>query len=62
MDKTMNRKTRNEVLGKMKRRYGTAGTEHKSKLLDQAQELFGYHRKAAFGRCGHPQCSLGRGF
>jgi len=43
----MSQKTRKEVLTKMRRRYRTAGTEHKGKLLDQAQELFGYHRKAA---------------
>ena len=47
MDKTMSRKTRKEVLAKMRRRYRTAGMEYKKKLLDQAQELFGYHRKAA---------------
>jgi len=47
MDKTMSRTTRKEVLAKMRRRYRTAGTEYKTKLLDQAQELFGYHRKAA---------------
>ena len=43
----MSQKTRKEVLGTMRRRYGTAGKEYKKKLLDQAQELFGYHRKAA---------------
>jgi hypothetical protein len=47
MDKTMSQKTRKEILAKMRRRYRTAGQEHKRKLLDQAQELFGYHRKAA---------------
>lgn len=43
----MSQRTRKEVLAKMKRRYRTAGMEHKTKLLDQAQALFGYHRKAA---------------
>jgi hypothetical protein len=47
MDKTMSQPTRTEVLEKLRRRYETAGMEHKSKLLDQAQELLGYHRKAA---------------
>jgi hypothetical protein len=47
MDKTMSQKTRKEVLAKMRRRYRSAGQEYKRKLLDQAQELFGYHRKAA---------------
>ena len=39
--------TRNEVKQKLRRRYQNAGAEHKRKLLDQAQELLGYHRKAA---------------
>lgn len=47
MDKGMSQKTRNEVLNKLRRRYERAGKEHKKKLLDQAQELLGYHRKAA---------------
>jgi hypothetical protein len=47
MDKTMSQRTRKEVLSKLRRRYGTAGREYKRKLLNQAQELLGYHRKAA---------------
>jgi hypothetical protein len=47
MDAAMNQRTRKEVLNKLKRRYQSAGLEHKTKLLDQAQELLGYHRKAA---------------
>jgi hypothetical protein len=47
MDKSMSKRTRIEVLKKLRRRYETAGAEHKRKLLDQAQELLGYHRKAA---------------
>ncbi len=47
MDATMSQKTRKEVLEKLRRRYLNAGLEHKAKLLDQAQELLGYHRKAA---------------
>jgi hypothetical protein len=47
MDKTMSKRTRIEVLQKLRRRYEAAGAEHKRKLLDQAQELLGYHRKAA---------------
>jgi hypothetical protein len=35
------------VLGKLRRRQQGAGLEHKSKLLDQAQELLGYHGKSA---------------
>ena len=47
MDNTMSKLTREEVLMKFRRRYETAGQEHKRKLLDQAQELLGYHRKSA---------------
>ena len=43
----MSQPTRNEVLQKLRRRYERAGLEHKGKLLDQAQELLGYHRKSA---------------
>jgi hypothetical protein len=47
MDKMMSPTTREDVLGKLRRRYENAGLKYKSKLLDQAQELLGYHRKAA---------------
>ena len=47
MDKTMSQPTRSEVLEKLRRRYQSAGLEHKRKLLDQAQDLLGYHRKSA---------------
>ena len=43
----MSQTTRKEILERLRRRYRSAGTEHKGKLLDQAQELLGYHRKAA---------------
>jgi hypothetical protein len=47
MDKSMKQSTRVQVLEKLRRRYTTAGVEHKRKLLDQAVELLGYHRKSA---------------
>jgi hypothetical protein len=47
MDKTMSQSTRKEVLMKLRQRYQSAGAMHKRKLLDQAQQLLGYHRKAA---------------
>src|SRR5262245_8718207 len=47
MDKGMSQNTRKEVLHKLRRQYGRAGKEYKRKLLDQAQELLGYHREAA---------------
>lgn len=43
----MSQKTRKEILEQLRRRYRNAGLEHKGKLLDQAQELLGYHRKSA---------------
>ena len=43
----MSQSTRKEVLVKLRQRYQSAGATHKSKLLDQAQQLLGYHRKAA---------------
>lgn len=59
MDKTMSKTTRNEVLKKLRRRYLTAGPEHKRKLLDQAQELLGYHRKAAIRSLRAPTIERG---
>jgi hypothetical protein len=59
MDKTMSQPTKTEVLGKLRRRYASAGLEHKIKLLDQAQELPGYHRKAAIRAMRGPQAASG---
>ena len=39
--------TRDEVLGKLRRRYQGAGQPHRKKLIDQAVEMLGYHRKSA---------------
>ena len=50
----MSQSTRVEVLKKLRWRYESAGAEHKRKLLDQAQELLGYHRKAAIRALGQP--------
>lgn len=47
MDSDMSHTTKNELLSKLRRRYLNAGPTYKRKLLDQAQELFGYHRKSA---------------
>ena len=41
------------------RRYETAGAEHKRKLLDQAQELLGYHRKSAIRALRAPEVERG---
>ena len=44
---------------KLRRRYETAGAGHKRKLLDQAQELLGYHRKAAIRAMRRPAAVRG---
>ena len=51
----MSKETRNEVLTKLRRRYERAGAEHKVKLLNQAQELLGYHRKSAIRALRKPE-------
>jgi len=43
----MSSTTKHEVMKQLRRRYRTAGLEHKRKLTDQAVALLGYHRKAA---------------
>ncbi len=48
----MSQTTRKEVLKRLRQRYGSAGREHKGKLLDQAVELLGYHRKSAVRALG----------
>src|SRR5512136_233723 len=55
MDRTMSQRTREEILERLRRRYRTAGPKHKRKLLDQAQELLGYHRKSAVRALGAPE-------
>lgn len=55
----MNQRTREEVLKKLRRRYELAGAEYKRKLLDQAQELLGYHRKAAIRAMRAPRVVRG---
>ena len=55
----MSQSTRTEVLDKLRRRYQTAGAEHKRKLIDQAVALLGYHRKSAIRALGHPAVARG---
>jgi hypothetical protein len=59
MDQSMSMTTRKEVLTKLRRRYSSAGLEHKRKLLDEAQELLGYHRKAAIRALRAPTIERG---
>ena len=49
----MSQTTRIQVLEKLRRRYKTAGAQHKTKLIDQAVQLLGYHRKAAIRALRH---------
>lgn len=55
----MSQTSRNEVLKSLRRRYLSAGREHKRKLLDQAQELLGYHRKSAIRSLRAPTMERG---
>lgn len=55
----MSKQTREEVLQRLRRRYATAGAEHKRKLLDQAQDLLGYHRKSAIRALRAPRVVRG---
>ena len=59
MHSDMSKETKQEVLTRLRRRYATAGAEHKGKLLDQAVELLGYHRKAAIRALGQPPAQPG---
>lgn len=47
MEHQMSQITRSEVLAKKRDRYARAGKEHKTKIINELVELFGYHRKAA---------------
>jgi hypothetical protein len=47
MHHDMSQPTKDEVLFQLRRRYVSAGRPHKRKLITQAVELLGYHRKAA---------------
>ncbi len=59
MHNDMSKETKDQILGRLRRRYVTAGVEYKRKLLDQAVELLGYHRKAAIRalRASAPQAA-----
>ena len=47
MNTKMSNITRQEVLARKRDRYARAGQEHKSKIITELVELFGYHRKSA---------------
>lgn len=62
----MSAETQLDVLAKPRTRYAHAGSQHKSKLMDQAVALFGLHRKSASRalrrapRSSSPTVPLGR--
>jgi hypothetical protein len=47
MHNDMSKEAKDQLLARLRRRYATAGPAFKSKLLDEAIEYLGYHRKAA---------------
>lgn len=57
MNTQMSETTRQEVLARRRERYGRAGKVHKSKIITEMVELFGYHRKAAIRALGRRRVS-----
>lgn len=49
----MSQQTKSEVLTQLRRHYLRAGRDYKRSLINQAQELLGYHRKAAIRALRH---------
>ena len=47
MNTEMSNLTRQEVLARKRDRYARAGKKHKSRIISELVELFGYHPKAA---------------
>ena len=47
MHTDMSKETKQEVLARLRRHYVKAGPAYRGRLLDQAVELLGYHRKSA---------------
>ncbi len=57
----MSEQTRWEVMVKLRARYRRAGFKHRVRLIDQAVDLFGYHRKSAIRALGaRPRPALPR--
>ena len=54
MHSDMSKETKDQILARLRRRYATAGAQHKVKLLNLAVELLGYHRKAAIRALRQP--------
>jgi hypothetical protein len=47
MHTEMSQKTCQQVLARLRHFYKSAGREHKSKLIQEAIDVLGYHRKSA---------------
>jgi hypothetical protein len=61
MEAIMSKTTKTELLEKLRGRYAKGGPKHRIKLIDQAVDLFGYHRKSAIrALAAHPAAWLGR--
>ena len=54
MNTEMSAKTKTEVMKGLRKKYVRAGAEYRVGLIDQAVELFGYHRKAAIRALNAP--------
>ena len=55
MHPKMSQITRKEVLGQKRGRYARAGKAHKTRIINELVELFGYHRKAAIRALQRPK-------
>jgi hypothetical protein len=55
MHTEMSQQTRREVLARLRHFYKSAGREHKSKLIQEAIDLLGYHPKAAIRALNGPR-------
>jgi hypothetical protein len=55
MHSDMSQQTKQEVLARLRRRYSTAGREHKVKLLNQAVELLGITARPPSALCVSPK-------
>jgi hypothetical protein len=62
MHTEMNQTTRQQVLARLRHFYKSAGPKHKSKLIQEAIDVLGYHRKSAIRALnakGPPSSTLG---
>jgi hypothetical protein len=55
MDAKMSEKTKSELMAKLRMRYVNAGNEYRRKLIDQAVEIMGFHRKSAIRSLNAPK-------